>query len=88
MLPGLENPVHILFIVVIAMLVFGPKQIPKLARRAGRGAREAREGVSHFKDEFEKGMDDSQPAEEIVHTLPAAQPGEAAHVEPTATKAD
>jgi TatA/E family protein of Tat protein translocase len=77
-LPGLENPVHILFIVVIAMLVFGPSQLPKIARRAGRHAREAKHGIAQFKDEFEAGMDDSAPAEEVVHELDAAQPRETA----------
>lgn len=66
MLAGFENPIHLLFIVAIAMLVFGPGQIPRLARSAGEHARGAREGIATFRDEFSSGMDaedDALPAE-------------------------
>jgi sec-independent protein translocase protein TatA len=43
---GIENPVHLLFVGVIALLVLGPKRLPELARALGKGIREFREGVS------------------------------------------
>jgi sec-independent protein translocase protein TatA len=43
---GLENPVHLLFIGIIALLVLGPKRLPELARALGHGLREFREAVS------------------------------------------
>jgi len=43
---GLENPVHLLFIGIIALLVLGPKRLPELARALGHGLREFRESVS------------------------------------------
>lgn len=46
MLTGLENPVHILFILVIAMLVLGPKRLPSIARSLGAGIREFRDSIS------------------------------------------
>lgn len=43
---GLENPVHLIFIGIIALLVLGPKRLPELARALGHGLREFREAVS------------------------------------------
>lgn len=43
---GIENPVHLLFVAVIALVVLGPKRLPELARAAGRGLRELREAMS------------------------------------------
>lgn len=47
---GIENPVHLLFVGVIALVVLGPKKLPELARALGKGIRE-----------FRDGMDGSQP---------------------------
>ncbi|HWJ51558.1 MAG TPA: twin-arginine translocase TatA/TatE family subunit [Solirubrobacteraceae bacterium] len=43
---GIENPVHLLFIAIVALVVLGPKRLPELARALGRGIREFREAVS------------------------------------------
>lgn len=42
---GLENPVHLIFIGIIALLVLGPKRLPELARALGHGIREFREAI-------------------------------------------
>jgi len=39
---GIENPVHLLFIAVVALVVLGPKRLPALARALGEGIREFR----------------------------------------------
>ncbi len=44
---GIENPVHLIFIGIIALLVLGPKRLPELARALGHGIREFREAVSN-----------------------------------------
>jgi len=43
---GIENPVHLAFIAIVALLVLGPKRLPELARALGRGIREFREAVN------------------------------------------
>jgi TatA/E family protein of Tat protein translocase len=39
---GIESPVHLLFIAVVALIVLGPKRLPQLARALGQGIREFR----------------------------------------------
>ena len=45
MLSGLENPVHLLIILLIAMLVLGPKRLPGIGRSLGSGIREFRDSL-------------------------------------------
>ncbi len=43
---GIENPVHILFVAVVALVVLGPKRLPELTRAAGKSIREFREALN------------------------------------------
>jgi sec-independent protein translocase protein TatA len=40
------QPTHLLFILVIALLVLGPKRLPEVGRSLGRGLRDFREAMS------------------------------------------
>jgi sec-independent protein translocase protein TatA len=42
------SPIQILIVLVIALLVFGPKRLPELGRNLGRGLREFKGSVSEF----------------------------------------
>jgi sec-independent protein translocase protein TatA len=47
MFSGLESPLHLVVLVVIALLVFGPKRLPEIGRAVGgslRGFKGALEG--------------------------------------------
>ncbi len=46
MVMGLDNPIHIAFIVIILLLVFGAKRLPELGRSLGTGMREFKDSVS------------------------------------------
>ncbi len=39
MLSGLESPMHLLVLAVIAAIVLGPKHLPELGRSLGQGIR-------------------------------------------------
>lgn len=39
---GIESPVHLLFIAVVALIVLGPRRLPEVARALGQGIREFR----------------------------------------------
>ena len=43
---GLDNPIHIAFLVVILLLVFGAKRLPEIGRSLGSGMREFKHGIS------------------------------------------
>jgi sec-independent protein translocase protein TatA len=43
---GLDNPLHIIFLVVILLLVFGAKRLPEIGRSLGTGMREFKQSVT------------------------------------------
>jgi sec-independent protein translocase protein TatA len=52
-------------VLVVALIIFGPKRLPELGRSLGKGIREFRQSVSH------SGSDDDEPPREL-------QPGDTA----------
>lgn len=51
---GLENPLHLLIILVVVLMVFGARKLPEMGKSLGEGMRGFRDGI--------KG-DESKPAE-------------------------
>jgi TatA/E family protein of Tat protein translocase len=43
---GLENPIHLLFLALVVLLLFGPKRLPEIGRSLGSGIRELRGSLS------------------------------------------
>jgi sec-independent protein translocase protein TatA len=43
---GLDNPLHIAFILVLLLLVFGAKRLPEMGRSVGAGLRGFKESIS------------------------------------------
>jgi sec-independent protein translocase protein TatA len=43
---GLDNPLHIAFLVVILLLVFGARRLPEIGRSLGSGMREFKDSIS------------------------------------------
>lgn len=43
---GLENPLHILLVLLVVLLVFGAKRLPELGRSLGSGMREFKDSIS------------------------------------------
>lgn len=46
MISGLENPLHILLILVVVLMVFGAKRLPELGRSLGSGMREFKDSIT------------------------------------------
>jgi sec-independent protein translocase protein TatA len=42
---GLFSPLHLVFIVVIVLIIFGPGKLPDLGRGLGKGIREFKEAL-------------------------------------------
>jgi sec-independent protein translocase protein TatA len=92
---GLDNPIHLAFIVVILLLVFGAKRLPEIGRSLGSGMREFKDSVSgeakqptitqaapHPQEPVQAPV--AQPAPPVAAAAPAAPPppAAAAPVEP------
>ncbi len=66
MFEGLLQPMHLLVILGIALLVFGPKKLPELGRGLGesiRGFKEALHGADAEDKSQPQGADAPAPAE-------------------------
>jgi sec-independent protein translocase protein TatA len=51
MFSGLESPMHLLVVLIIAILVLGPKKLPEAARGLGTGIRQFKESLDGKHDE-------------------------------------
>jgi sec-independent protein translocase protein TatA len=74
---GLDNPIHIAFLVVILLLVFGARRLPEIGRSLGSGMRE-------FKTSVTGEMQQSQPTLATSVAQPQQQPPPAAQPQPVA----
>ncbi len=43
---GLDNPIHIAFLLMVMLLVFGGKRLPEMGRSLGEGMRGFKESIS------------------------------------------
>jgi len=66
------QPTHLIFVLVIALLVLGPKRLPEVGRSLGKGLRDFRTAMSgEDQDEVDAGVsqtsvESAQPASEPV----------------------
>ena len=58
---GLLSPTHLVFILLIVLILFGPGKLPELGKGLGKGIRE-------FKDAMRGGMDGSSDKKEEKKT--------------------
>jgi len=56
---GLLQPTHLIFILLIVLIIFGPGKLPDLGRGLGKGIRE-------FKEAMKGGMDGSSDKKDEV----------------------
>ena len=81
---GLDNPLHIAFLVLILLLVFGAKRLPELGRSLGTGMREFKQSVTGETHAAEKPQQpllaaaQPQPPAETPVAQPAAAPAQPA----------
>jgi sec-independent protein translocase protein TatA len=63
---GLDNPIHIIFLLILLLLVFGAKRLPEMGRSLGSGMRGFRDSLSG----------------ETTHTAELSNATQAAHATP------
>jgi sec-independent protein translocase protein TatA len=64
------GPTELIIILAIALLIFGPKNLPKLGSALGRTVKNVREGLDD-KEELPEGDVDLDEDEEVVEEKPA-----------------
>jgi sec-independent protein translocase protein TatA len=81
---GLDNPLHIAFLVVILLLLFGARRLPEIGRSLGSGMREFKQsitGESHSQQPALPAGQQPQQPQQVQQAAPApapvAQPGAA-----------
>lgn len=62
MIGDILQPTHLLFILVIALLVLGPKRLPEVGRSLGRGMRDFRNAISGDDHHDEIAADSGAPS--------------------------
>jgi sec-independent protein translocase protein TatA len=83
---GLDNPLHLAFLVMMLLLVFGAKRLPEMGRSLGAGMRGFHESISGESSPSPSRSALSSSAEPATPT-PAAQPvADSAPVEPVAAR--
>ncbi len=70
---GSIGPQEILIVLVIALVVLGPKKLPEMARSLGKGVKEFKEGINDD-DTVDVAADEEEeePVSARVHELPPA----------------
>jgi sec-independent protein translocase protein TatA len=67
------GPLEIVMILVVALIVFGPKKLPEVGKQAARGFREFRRFQTGLRSDLQQMLDEDDENDEQDVTPPAAQ---------------
>jgi len=68
------QPIHIVIIVLVALLIFGPKRLPEIGRGIGRAINEFRLGTREMTDGFREEVTRPTENQTIAPPPPASRP--------------
>jgi sec-independent protein translocase protein TatA len=68
---GLDNPIHIAFLLILLLLVFGAKRLPEMGRSLGTGMRGFKDSLSGEHTEPSLSGPEQQPTPITAHNAPA-----------------
>jgi sec-independent protein translocase protein TatA len=60
------GPMELIVILVVALIILGPKKLPEAARSVGRGMREFKESIQGGDDDYDDDDEDHRPAAKPV----------------------
>jgi sec-independent protein translocase protein TatA len=83
-MPSFIGPWELILVLIVALLVFGPKRLPEMGRSLGKGMREFKESISG--DEKDRDGHDAPPVTQTQALPPAAPPQAAAPTPPPAAE--
>jgi len=67
---GLDNPIHIAFLLILLLLVFGAKRLPEMGRSLGSGMRGFKDSLSGESSEPSLTGQHQEPTPIATHTTP------------------
>ena len=59
---GLLQPIHLFFILLIVLILFGPGKLPELGKGLGKGIREFKDAMLGGMESSDKGGNDKKPS--------------------------
>lgn len=62
---------ELLIILVVVLLIFGPRRLPEMAKGLGQSVREFRKGIRDMRNDFEEGADEED--KKVAETKPKAK---------------
>jgi sec-independent protein translocase protein TatA len=74
---GLDNPIHILFLLMLLLLVFGAKRLPEIGRSLGtgmRGFKETLSGEAHHQELSPPAQNGGVAREQAQAAAPTTEP--------------
>ena len=71
---GLVSPVHLIFLLLLALLLFGAKRLPEIGRSLGTGMREFKDSVTAATDTTKVEMRSELPPPAATPAAPAQAP--------------
>jgi sec-independent protein translocase protein TatA len=66
---GLDNPLHIAFLLILLLLVFGAKRLPEMGRSLGHGMRGFKDAIGG-ESQQPQGLAPAQPAQQTEQPTP------------------
>jgi len=85
---GLDNPLHIAFLVVILLLVFGARRLPEIGRSLGNGMREFKQAITGDEPPQQPTITAAKEQQQAPLPAPVAQPTPVAQPAPPVAQGD
>ncbi len=90
---GLGNPIHVAFVLVLLLLVFGAKRLPEMGKSIGEGLRGFKDSISedastrHLSEAHTPvGIDETPAASTQPTVVPVSEPAVAPVAQPVAAR--
>ncbi len=85
MFEGLFQPLHLIIILAIAMIIFGPGKLPELGKGLGKGIKEFKKAMSDATSDINAAHETKEP-KEIISPNPMEMKQETSSKETAETK--
>ena len=70
------QPIHIVIVVIVALIIFGPRRLPEVGRWVGRSITEFRKGSQEMTTALREGMSEAQQTEDQKNTIAKPAPAQ------------